>query len=107
MAKQLGKDPSDFSKEKSERFKFEQKSIGINAFNKLEEKKIKEKIEKRRQKRRELAEKNKALKPNKEREQEQIEEEQFWDKPNTLKKESRAIGNIYIKKVKDDIEINY
>ena len=75
MAKQLGKDPSDFSKEKSERFKFEQKSIGINAFNKLEEKKIKEKIEKRRQKRRELAEKNKALKPNKEREQEQIEEE--------------------------------
>ena len=75
MAKQLGKDPSDFSKEKSERFKFEQKSIGINAFNKLEEKKIKEKIEKRRQKRRELAEKNKALKPNKEREQEQIAEE--------------------------------
>ena len=65
MAKQLGKDPSDFSKEKSERFKFEQKSIGINAFNKLEEKKIKEKIEKRRQKRRELAEKNKVLKREK------------------------------------------
>ena len=39
MVEQLGKGPSDFSKEKNERFKFEQKPIGIDTFNKLEEKK--------------------------------------------------------------------
>ena len=60
----------------------------------LKKKKRKEKIEKRRQKRRELAGRNKALKPKKEREQEKIEQEELWDKPNTLKKEFRAIANI-------------
>ena len=43
MAEQLWKDPSDFSKKKNERFKFEQKPIAIDAFNKLEEKKKKRK----------------------------------------------------------------
>ena len=43
MVEQLGKGPSDFSKEKNERFKFEQKPIGIDTFNKLEEKKKKRK----------------------------------------------------------------
>ena len=60
----------------------------------LKKKKRKEKIEKRRQKRRELAGRNKALKPKKERDQEKIEQEELRDKPNTLKKEFRAIGNI-------------
>ena len=51
-----------FSKEKNEQFKFEQKSIATEAFNELQELKIKEKIEKRKQNSCELAEKkNKAL----------------------------------------------
>ena len=41
-----------------------------------------------------MAGRNKALKPKKEREQEKIEQEELRDKPNTLKKEFRAIGNI-------------
>ena len=46
-----------FSKEKNEQFKFEQKSIATEAFNELQELKIKEKIEKRKQNSCELAEK--------------------------------------------------
>ena len=56
---QLEKDPSNFSKGKKEQLKFEQKSIEIDAFHKLEEETIKEKIEKRRQQRPELVEKKK------------------------------------------------
>ena len=57
---QLEKDPSNFSKGKKEQLKFEQKSIEIDAFHKLEEETIKEKIEKRRQQRPELVEKKKT-----------------------------------------------
>ena len=46
-----------FSKEKNEQFKFEQKSIATDAFNELQELKIKEKIEKRKQNSCELTEK--------------------------------------------------
>ena len=57
---QLEKDPPNFSKGKKEQLKFEQKSIEIDAFHKLEEETIKEKIEKRRQQRPELVEKKKT-----------------------------------------------
>ena len=43
---QLEKDPCNFSKEKKELLKFEQKSIEIDAFHKLEEEKIKKKLKK-------------------------------------------------------------
>ena len=43
---QLEKDPCNFSKEKKELLKFEQKSIEIDAFHKLEEEKIKKKMKK-------------------------------------------------------------
>ena len=92
---QLEKDPSNFSKGKKEQLKFEQKSIEIDAFHKLEEETIKEKIEKRRQQRPELVEKKKNKVLNwKKKEQEKTEEEQFWDKLTTLNKEIRVIGNI-------------
>ena len=95
MAEQLGKDPSDFSEEKNERFKFEQKPIGIDAFNKLEEKKKKRKNWKKKTKKTWIGWKKQGTKTKKrEREQEKIEQEELWDKPNTLKKEFRAIGNI-------------
>ena len=43
---QLEKDPCNFSKEKKELLKFEQKSIETDAFHKLEEEKIKKKLKK-------------------------------------------------------------
>ena len=66
-----------FSKEKNEQFKFEQKSIATDAFNELQELKIKEKIEKRKQNSCELAEKKQGTTIKKKSEYEKIEEEQL------------------------------
>ena len=64
MVEQL--DPSIFSKDKNELFKFEQKPMEIDSLNKLEEERIKEKIEKREKKNRsKLTEKKKVLKRKK------------------------------------------
>ena len=88
-----------FSKEKNEQFKFEQKSIATDAFNELQELKIKEKIEKRKQNSCELTEKKQGTTIKKKSEHEKIEEEQLWDKLNTLNKEFRAIGNTKKQKI--------
>lgn len=89
----LSKDLSNL-KDKNEVFKFEQKPIEIDTFDKIEEEKTKEKIEKRKKKRRELVEKIKALKRKKRRAQYKIEEKQFWEKLNTLNKEFEAVADI-------------
>ena len=90
----FGKTPLIFLKKKMNDLNLSKNQLESMLLTSLKKKKRKEKIEKRRQKRRELAGRNKALKPKKEREQEKIEQEELRDKPNTLKKEFRAIGNI-------------
>ena len=91
---QLEKDPCNFSKEKKELLKFEQKSIEIDAFHKLEEEKIKKKLKKEVNKDLNWLKKKQGAKSKKKKEQEKTEEEQFWDKLTTLNKEIRVIGNI-------------
>ena len=56
---ELAKDPSN-NKDKNVHLKFEQKSIEVDSYNKIEEGKMREKIESRKQKRRKLAEKKGA-----------------------------------------------
>ena len=55
-----------------------------------------------------MAEKNKALKQRKKREQEKIEEGKLWDKFDTLDTECKAIRNIKKQKknVKGNIKID-
>ena len=56
---ELAKDPSN-NKDKNVHLKFEQKSIEVDSYNKIEEEKMREKTESRKQKRRKLAEKKGA-----------------------------------------------
>ena len=56
-------------KNKNEPFKFEQKAIEIDSFNKIEEEKMRKKIEKSKQKRDELAKKKQGAKTKKRYEQ--------------------------------------
>ena len=46
----LAKEPSNFTKERNETFKFEQKPLEIDDFNDAEEEEVNEKIEKRKEK---------------------------------------------------------
>ena len=46
----LPKEPSNFTKERNETFKFEQKPLEIDDFNNAEEEEVNEKIEKRKEK---------------------------------------------------------
>ena len=46
----LSKEPSNFTKERNETFKFEQKPLEIDDFNKVKEEKFNKKIEKRKKK---------------------------------------------------------
>ena len=81
---ELAKDPSN-NKDKNVHLKFEQKSIEVDSYNKIEEEKMREKIESRKQKRRKLAGKNKALQWKKRREQNEAEEKQLWEKVRLFK----------------------
>ena len=58
---QLSKEPCNFTKERNETFKFEQKPLDIDDFNNTEEEEVYEKIEERKKKRRKIAEKKKQI----------------------------------------------
>ena len=90
---ELGKDPSSY-KDKNYHFKFEQKPVETDSFNEIEDEKMRVKIEKRKQKRRELAEKNKALKQRKRRDENEAEEKQLWERLDSLNKEFKAVKDI-------------
>ena len=65
-----------------------------DSFNEIEDEKMRVKIEKRKQKRRELAEKNKALKQRKRRDENEAEEKQLWERLDSLNKEFKAVKDI-------------
>ena len=69
----LGKNPENYESIRNETNIYEQNPINIDDFNKIEEKKVKERVEKRKQKRRDVAEKKKLLKKKKMRIGEQVE----------------------------------
>ena len=91
----LGKEPSNFTRERNETFKFEQKS-----------RKNKKLIKnwKKKKKRHKIAEKNKQtnklLKRKKNLDEEKIEEKELWGKLNKLNKEFQTINNIKKKQIK-------
>ena len=62
MPEQSGKNPKNYTIERNELFAFEQKPIENDIFNDEEEKEINERVEKRKNKQQEVAEKNNALK---------------------------------------------
>ena len=101
----LGKEPSNFTKERNETFKFEQKPLEIDGFNKAKEEKFNKKIEKRKKSRREIAEKNKLLKRKKKLDEEKVEEKELWGKLNELNKEFQTI--ITLKKTKKKCLTHY
>ena len=65
-----------------------------DSFNEIEDEKMRVKIEKRKQKRRESAEKNKALKQRKRRDENEAEEKQLWERLDSLNKEFKAVKDI-------------
>ena len=68
MAKKVeetGKNPKNYQAEWHDSFVFEQKLVEIDMFNDEQEKEVKERVEKRTKKRQEVAEKDKALKRQK------------------------------------------
>ena len=94
--KTIGNFPGKESKKNYETIRnetsvFEQKSIEVDDFNEIEEKKVKKRVEKLKQKRREAAEKNKLL--NKERKQEisKEEEKKMWERLGELNKNFQDI----------------
>ena len=84
---QSGKNPQNYTIERNESFVFKQKPIEIDTFNDEEEEKIKERVEKRKKKRQEVAEKNKALKQQKNAEKEKEDEKELWARLKTLNEE--------------------
>ena len=93
MLKHLGNEPSNFTKERNEKFKFEQKPLEIDDFNNVKEQELNEKRQKKtwnswKKK------KNKSLKQKKKLDEERIEERELWGKLNELNKEFETINNI-------------
>ena len=93
MLEHLGNEPSNFTKERNEKFKFEQKPLEIDDFNNVKEQELNEKRQKKtwnswKKK------KNKLLKQKKKLDEERIEERELWGKLNELNKEFETINNI-------------
>ena len=93
MLEHLGNEPSNFTKERNEKFKFEQKPLEIDDFNNVKEQELNEKRQKKTWNSWKKT-KNKSLKQKKKLDEERIEERELWGKLNELNKEFETINNI-------------
>ena len=93
MLKHLGNEPSNFTKERNEKFKFEQKPLEIDDFNNMKEQELNEKRQKKTWNSWKKKQ-NKSLKQKKKLDEERIEERELWGKLNELNKEFETINNI-------------
>ena len=93
MLEHLGNEPSNFTKERNEKFKFEQKPLEIDDFNNVKEQELNEKRQKKTWNSWKKKQ-NKSLKQKKKLDEERIEERELWGKLNELNKEFETINNI-------------
>ena len=87
MLEHLGNEPSNFTKERNEKFKFEQKPLEIDYFNNVKEQELNEKRQKK-------TWNSWKKKQKKKLDEERIEERELWGKLNELNKEFETINNI-------------
>ena len=93
MLEHLGNEPSNFTKERNEKFKFEQKPLEIDDFNNVKEQELNEKRQKKTWNSWKKKQ-NKSLKQKKKLDEERNEERELWGKLNELNKEFETINNI-------------
>ena len=90
---ELAKDPSN-NKDKNVHLKFEQKSIEVDSYNKIEEETMREKTESRKQKRRKLAEKKMRYNEKKDVSKTKLKKNSCGKRLDSLNKEFKVVEDI-------------